>query len=124
MNKIINEEKRIKILKEIDPNFTDWEGLYLPIRFDINQIKRKDTKEKIIIKYKNVQITIKIDILNLIVRIYKDKRIILKGLVPIKLFFVYHKPSLMSIKELKENAQHIKNVDTETLLQLIFAYLL
>jgi len=121
---MIKEEKRIKILKEIDPNFSDWEGLYLPVRFDMNQIIRKDTKERIIIKYKNVKIIIKIDILNLIVRVYKGKRIILKGLVPINLFFAYHKPSLMSVRELKKNAQNIRNINTESLLQGIFAYLL
>ena len=121
---MIQKEKRVKILKEIDPNFTDYEGLYLPIRFDMSQVQRKDTKERIIIKYKNVKIIIKIDILNLIIRIYKGKRIILKGLVPINLFFAYHKLSLMNVNELKKNAQNIRNINTESLLQGIFAYLL
>jgi len=106
------ENKEEKILKEIDPSFSENNKI---IKIDINQIQRKNREKinRISIKYKNLKFTIEIDVLNIIVRIYKKKNILIHDLIPIKYMLDNDnfKDDIEYIK--KENPKEIKEIKEE-----------
>jgi len=104
------ENKRnLKILKEIDPSFSENNEI---VKIDFDQIQRKNREKinRISIKYKDIKFTIEIDILNIIVRIYKNKNIIIHDLIPIK-YMLFKDNFQEDIKILKmENPNEIKKI--------------
>jgi len=106
------ENKEEKILKEIDPFFSENNKI---IKINLNEIQRKNKEKinRISIRYKNLKFTIEIDILNIIVRIYKKKNIIIHELIPIKYILDYDnfKEDIEYIK--KENPNKIKEIKEE-----------
>jgi len=107
--------KEIEILKEIDPEFSDSENNKI-IKINYNDIQRKNREKinRISIKYKNnIKFTIEIDTLNIILRIYKGKNIVIHELIPIK-YLLYKDDFNEDIEYLKmENPNEIKEIKKE-----------